>query len=334
LLPCGARLDGEGRLAPGPRRQCSTTPLVIRVMAATPAAPLSSLTLPVLIPPSTGTSLVPLMVTVTCWLAVPSKETAVKLSVSDWPAPSCWIAVCVLSAAVAPVAARVQREGAVVVAPRGAGWTAKVDWPWSTSAMLSTPLVIRVMAATPAAPLSSLTLPVLIPPITGTSLVPLMVTVTCWLAVPSKETAVKLSVSDWPAPSCWIAVCVLSGGVAPVAARVQREGAVVVAPRGARLDGEGRLALVHVGNAQHAAGHQGDGGDARRAIVFADAARADPADHRYVVGAVDGDRDLLARGAIEGDRGEAVGERLAGAQLLDRVCVLSRRSSSGRSRPA
>ena len=53
---------------------------------------------------------------------------------------------------------------------------------------------------------SSVTAPVLTPPITGTSLVPLMVTVTSWLAVPSLETAVKLSVIDWPAPSCWIAV--------------------------------------------------------------------------------------------------------------------------------
>jgi len=37
-----------------------------------------------------------------------------------------------------------------------------------------------------------------------------MVTVTAGGRAPSKETAVKLSVSDWPAPSCWIAVCVLS----------------------------------------------------------------------------------------------------------------------------
>src|SRR2546429_8797895 len=48
--------------------------------------------------------------------------------------------------------------------------------------------------------------PVATPPITGTSLVPLMVTVTSWLAVPSEDTAVKLSVMLWPAPSCWIAV--------------------------------------------------------------------------------------------------------------------------------
>ena len=34
----------------------------------------------------------------------------------------------------------------------------------------------------------------------------MMVTVTIWLAVPSEETAVKLSVMDWLAPSCWIAV--------------------------------------------------------------------------------------------------------------------------------
>jgi len=111
---------------------------------------------------------------------------------------------------------------------------------------------------------------------------------------------------------------------------------VVVAARGAGLDREGRLALVHVGNAQHAAGHQGDGGDARRSIVFADRARGcTPPRHRHVVGAVDGDGDQLARGAIEGDRGEAVGERLAGAQLLDRrLRVVGGRSSSGRSRPA
>src|SRR5258706_11869346 len=45
--------------------------------------------------------------------------------------------------------------------------------------------------------------------------------------------------------------------------------------------------------------------------------------HRHVVGAVDGDRDLLAGGAVGGDRGEAVGERLAGAQLLDRSVGLT-----------
>ena len=78
----------------------------------------------------------------------------------------------------------------------------KLDWPASTSAMVSAPLVEMLPATTLT---SSVTSPVLTPPITGTSLVPWMVTVTTWLAVPSLETAVKLSVSDWPAPSCWIA---------------------------------------------------------------------------------------------------------------------------------
>src|SRR5437868_14912252 len=54
--------------------------------------PTSSVTAPVMTPPSTGVSLVPWMVTVTSWLAVPSEDTAVKLSVMLWPAPSCWIA--------------------------------------------------------------------------------------------------------------------------------------------------------------------------------------------------------------------------------------------------
>src|SRR5262249_16216007 len=49
------------------------------------------------------------------------------------------------------------------------------------------------------------------------------------------------------------------------------------------------------------------------------------ADHRHVVGAVDGDGDDLAGSAIARDRGEAVGERLAGTELLDRrLAVVSR----------
>jgi len=45
-----------------------------------------------------GASLAPLMVTVTILLAEPSEETAVKESVIDWPAPSCWMAVWLSSA--------------------------------------------------------------------------------------------------------------------------------------------------------------------------------------------------------------------------------------------
>ena len=79
----------------------------------------------------------------------------------------------------------------------------KVDWPWSASLMPSAPEVTRLP---PDRATSSVTDPVDVPVITGTSLVPWIVTVTSWLAVPSLDTAVKLSVIDWPAPSCWIAV--------------------------------------------------------------------------------------------------------------------------------
>src|SRR5258706_16000748 len=58
------------------------------------------------------------------------------------------------------------------------------------------------------------------------------------------------------------------GAVAPVAVGGQREGAVVVAARGAGLGREGRLALVHGGNGQQAAGHQGDGGEDRKSVVY------------------------------------------------------------------
>src|SRR5258708_123171 len=54
---------------------------------------------------------------------------------------------------------------------------------------------------------SSVTLPVETPPIVGVSLVPLMVTVTSWLAEPSDETAVKESEMESVAPSGWIPVC-------------------------------------------------------------------------------------------------------------------------------
>ena len=73
--------------------------------------------------------------------------------------------------------------------------------------MVSAPLVVRLPE--PLTATSSVTEPMCTPPITGTSLVPWMVTVTSWLAVPSLETAVKLSVIDWLAPSCWIAVWLL-----------------------------------------------------------------------------------------------------------------------------
>ena len=80
------------------------------------------------------------------------------------------------------------------------------------------------------------------------------------------------------------------GGVGPVAVGIEREGAVAVAAGGAGLGGEVGLALVDVGDGERAAGGQvaGDDGD-----VLGDRAGADAADHRHVVGAVDGDGDVL-----------------------------------------
>ncbi|CAM4130185.1 hypothetical protein BOBR111200_25945 [Bordetella bronchialis] len=70
--------------------------------------------------------------------------------------------------------------------------------PVSTSVMVSWPPVTRL----PSLPTfwSSVTAPV---PLlsTGTSLVPMMVTVTWCVALPSAEVTVNCSVSVWPAPS-------------------------------------------------------------------------------------------------------------------------------------
>src|SRR4029077_13310475 len=66
--------------------------------------------------------------------------------------------------------------------------------------------------------------------------------------------------------------------------------------------------------AERAAGAEVAGDDAD---ILGDRSGADAADHRRVVGAVDGDGDDLAGGAVAGDGGEAVGDRLSGAELLD-----------------
>ena len=75
--------------------------------------------------------------------------------------------------------------------------------------MVNVPLVVSLPLLTP---VSSLTEPVLVPPITGTSLVPLMVTVTT-LALPSALSTVKLSVRVVFGPvllSAWTAALLLS----------------------------------------------------------------------------------------------------------------------------
>ena len=146
----------------------------------------------------------------------------------------------------------------------------------STSVMVSAPDVLGRRR-----PPSSVTEPVETPPITGARWCRVMVTVTTWLAVPSADTAVKLSVIDWPAPSCWIAVWLLLA-CRSSRRRRQREGAVAVAAGGAGLRREIGLALVDVG----------DGERRLTCSAVTDAAglghRAggDAADHRGIVGAV------------------------------------------------
>src|SRR5207237_1092128 len=98
------------------------------------------------------------------------------------------------------------------------------------------------------------------------------------------------------------------GAVGPAAVGGEREGAVAVAAGGAGLGGGIGLALINVGDGERAAGAEVAGDDAD---ILGDRAGADAADHRHVVGAVDGDGDDLAGGAVAGDGGEAVGDRLA-----------------------
>ena len=86
--------------------------------------------------------------------------------------------------------------------------------------MVSAPVVTRLPADRAT---SSVTDPVDAPRITGTSLVPWMVTVTSWLAVPSNDTAVKLSVIDWPGAELLDRRLAVVGRVGPVARRIQRE---------------------------------------------------------------------------------------------------------------
>src|SRR5205085_2935299 len=103
------------------------------------------------------------------------------------------------------------------------------------------------------------------------------------------------------------------GAVGPAAVGGEREDAVAVAAGAAGLGGEMGLALIDVGDGERAAGAEAAGEDAD---ILGDRSGADAADHRHVVGAVDGDGDDLAGGAVAGYGGEAVGDRLSGAVSL------------------
>src|SRR5205085_19402 len=103
------------------------------------------------------------------------------------------------------------------------------------------------------------------------------------------------------------------GAVGPAAVGGQGEGAVGAGGRGLRC--EVGLALVDIGDGELAGGGEVAGAD--RDIPLAGAAR-NPADHRRAVPARRAADLELRGGAVAGDGGEAVGERLADAELLDR----------------
>ena len=279
-----------------------------------PRSPRRSMT-----PPITGTSLVPLMVTVTSWLAVPSVETAVKLSVSDLAGAELLDRRLAVVGGVGPAAVGGEREGAVAVAAGGAGLGGEVGLALIDVGDGERAAGRQVAGDRRAT--SSVTAPVETPPITGTSLVPLMVTVTSWLAVPSVETAVKLSVMRLAGAELLDRRLAVVGGVGPGAVGGEREGAVAVAAGGAGLGREAGLALIDVGDGERAAGGQVAGDRPPTSSVTAPV--RDAADHRHVVGAVDGDGDVLRDNAavlvVECDGVDFV-HGLAGGEWLQARC--------------
>src|SRR5207253_1129099 len=112
------------------------------------------------------------------------------------------------------------------------------------------------------------------------------------------------------------------GRIGPRAVGRERESAEAIAATRAGLRREIGLAGIDVGDGERSAGEDVACDDID---VLGHVTGAHAADYRHVVGAVDGDGDDPAGRAIARDRGEAVGERLAGTELLDRrLAVVSR----------
>ena len=86
------------------------------------------------------------------------------------------------------------------------------------------------------------------------------------------------------------------GAVGPGTVRGERECAIAVAAAGTGLRRETRLVLINVGDGERATGRQVIGDNCN---IFRNAAGDDAADHRHVIGAVDGDSHHLAGGAVE-----------------------------------
>src|SRR5207237_1216212 len=114
------------------------------------------------------------------------------------------------------------------------------------------------------------------------------------------------------------------GRVCPAAVVRRRERAVAVAAQRAGLRREIVLPGIHVADLDHAADAAVTG---HHTHSLHDALPIYAADYRHVVGTVDGDGDELAGAAVAGDRRKGVGDRLAGAQLLDRALAVIGRVS-------
>src|SRR6266404_3361571 len=218
---------------------------------------------------------------------------------------------------------------------------AKLDWPASTSVMVSAPLVVRLPETTAT---SSVTEPVETPPITGTSLVPWMGSVArcetglAGIDVGDGERAAGGEVAGnnrdilghrtgGNAADHRHVVGAVDGdgddlagggvagdggeaigdrlggaelldraqavvdGVGPVAGGIEREGAL--GPGDAGVRGEIGLAGIDVGDGERAAGGEVAGNNRD---ILGHRTGGNAADHRHVVGAVDGDGDDLAGG--------------------------------------
>src|SRR6185436_17616987 len=102
-------------------------------------------------------------------------------------------------------------------------------------------------------------------------------------------------------------------GVGPAASA--GEGKAAVGRRRRQLGGKARLALIDIADAEAAAGGEVA---AHHVDVLGHRTARRAADHRHVVAAVDDDADQLAGRAVARQGGEAVADRLAGGELLDR----------------
>ena len=170
------------------------------------------------------------------------------------------------------------------------------------------PLAVRLPLTTLA---SSVTSGTVGSPITAASLAPWMVKLIC-LVVPSSAVTVKVSTLVSPAPRILHRAVGDRVGVAAVGCSVR----LPRLPLRARHGGlERRLVLIGIGDRDRAGRRQVAVDDIG---VLGHIVNRRIADHRRVVGAVDGEADLLGR-AVKRRHREGVDLRVAGAEKLHRA---------------